>query len=265
MPTEKKPKRDTGKSYLERILEKLPAEKQTALKDVLLSDDIADLVGEGVLMKEEASRLVQEAEEEKNSSKRHYDEVTDWWEKKQARLAELHTENAELKRKVKGGGGDDDPETQPKPAPVALPPDLARKSDLAALEQQGAAYFNTMINLAGQHQVEFGVPLDVNKLVEHVRKVGVPVDRGGYDSFVSELRAEKQKKAVEAREAQIRKDEREKVLAEMSAPPLPTDGGTSPSFAHGTLRGLGKSGEKEFGVAAAVAGLNRRRAEGRSS
>lgn len=261
-------KRETGKTYLERILAKIPADKQGAVKDALLSDDIMDLVGEGVLMKEEASRLVQEAEEAKTTSKTHYDKVTEWWDEKQADIAKLRVENEELRKRVKGGGaGDDDPAPEPKPKPVELPADLVRKADLQQLEAQGAAYFNVMINLAGRHQQEFGVPLDVDKLVEHARKTGLPVDRGGYESFVSELRQAKEKKAVEAREAQIRKEEREKVLAEMSGPPVPTDGGLSPSFAQGTLRGLGKSGDgaKEFGVAAAVAGLNRRRAEGRSS
>lgn len=255
-------KRETGKTYLERILAKLPADKQGALKEALLTDDIADLVGEGVLMKEEATRLVQEAEEEKNRSKSHYDQVNDWWLKKQEDVATLRAENAELKKKVKGGGEGGDPDPEPKP--FELPADLVRKSDLQQLEQQGAAYFNVMINLAGRHQAEFGAPLDVDKLVEHSRKTGLPVDRGGYESFVSELRQAKEKKAQEAREAQIRKEEREKVLAEMSGPPVPTDGGVAPSFANGTLRGLGKAKEKEFGVAAAVAGFNRRRAEGRS-
>lgn len=269
MAKESKDKKAIGKTFMERVLERLPAEKRGDVQSLLLADEVLDLAGEGVLAKEDYSVKIQEAQALKANADTHKRQLDDWWAKELPVRAELREKIAKLEG-GRGGGGSDDPDPSPKPAPVTLPPDLIRKTDLDAAINQGLADVATLTTLAGRHQLEFGEALNVHELIAHAVQTGRPVANGGYDSYVGERRREReeQKRKKELQEAEERgaKKERERAAAErggeFGAGPL------APSFAEGTLRGLNlKPEEKDqkFGVDAAVRGMHQRRQAGGST
>lgn len=262
---QQKDKKELGKSFMERVLGKLPEEKRAAVADVLTSDELLELAGEGVLLKEDYSTLAQTAAQETAKANAHKASLDNWWEKNTGRLAALEAENARLK--AGGGSGSGDPEP-PKPAAAAVPANVVTKEDLQTALSQGLADVATLTTIASQHQLEFGEALDVRQLIAHAVQTGRPVANGGYDSFVQERRATKAEQARkrELAEAEERgaKKERERLAGERSGPP----DSSSPevltaAFANSTLRGLNLKPEEKgkYGVDAAVAGLHRRRQE----
>jgi hypothetical protein len=268
MAKQTKDKKELGKSFLQRVLEKLPEQARASVGEALLSDDLAEFAGEAVLMKEDYSTLAQTAAETKRLADAHKTMLDDWWVKKQGENADLRAKVTQLEASGKRRpAADDDPEPEPQPARPAPAADVVTKQDLQTALSQGLADVATLTTIAGQHQLEFGEPLDVHKLIAHAVQSGRPVANGGYDSFVAERRAVKsdqaRKKEIEEAEARGAKKAREEFQRAQSGPPDAT-AALSASFAEGTLRGLNLKPEdraKQFGTEAAVAGLFRRRQE----
>lgn len=267
MAKEPKDKKALGKGFVERMLERVPADKRDTLKEVLLADDILEYAGEGALAKEDYTTLAQSAAE----AQRRYDTVKakndEWYAANTGRLATLEAENARLKAAGGGGGGTDEPAPSTSRQP-ALPANVVTKEELQSAIAQGLADVATLTTISAQHQLEFGEALDMRQLIAHAVQTGRQVANGGYDSFVQERR---QVKAEQARKREIQeaeergaKKERERLAGERSTPPDSSSPAVlSASFARGTLRGLSLPPEEKakFGVDAAVAGLHRRRQE----
>lgn len=260
-----KDKKELGKSFMERVLDKLPADKREAFKADLLNDDLLEFAGEGVLAKEDYSTLAQQAAMETAGAKKHKENLDKWWEEKGPeyhRLKALET------------AGTIKPTEEPAPSggtskPAELPADLVRQGDLQTALNRGLADVAALTTLAGRHMAEFGEPLDAQALIAHAIQTNRQVTNGGYDSYVQERRAAKaeqaRKKEILEAEERGAKKAREEILRERSGPPdLVSPEALAASFGNGTLRGLNLKPEEraqKFGVDAAVAGLYRRRQE----
>lgn len=183
---------------------------------------------EGGLRQADYSKLTAEAQNAKAKFDELYTKNTEWFQERQADLADLdalRVEHADLKTKVTtGGAGDGRP----------LPDAITKKQfdDTLAETERGAVSFIAEANgLTLKHFKEFGEVLDIADLLKdkRVQQIGL---RGVYaDTFKDQLKA-KADAAEAARVDAIRKDERTKVLAEVAGShhPYPVVGNESSSL-----------------------------------
>ncbi len=197
-----------------------------------LGDAGLTALGNGVLRREDHSRLMNETAAEKAAAaaaKTQYDTLygqnKDWWETHQADLEELDR----LKAGLKPG--------EVKPGEVKEPKYLTAEeyAKQQAEVERGAVGFIAETNaLMLQHFQQFGEVLDINALLadRRIQQLGL---RGVYaDKHKAQLDAKIAEKSAAA-EQKIRDDERAKVLAERGSQhhPYPVRG-NEPS----TLDGL---------------------------
>lgn len=207
----------------------------------------------------------EEAEKKKSEVETWYTQLNTWHTGEQDRIKALESESAELQRLRSSGtfdDGDGEGGTPQPPQPSIDTSKFATREDIQRLQgglvDQGVTLYSALHGYNRSHFEEFGELLDMEALQAHVRKVGKPIDQGGYDSFVAERRKEAadadRKTAIE--EAEKRGEER--ALSRInSEPPYPTSG--APAFG-GTLAGLDKAaGAENRGVAAAVRNVMDRR------
>lgn len=258
MADKKRDKKASGKSFMERILEKIPEDKRTVIAEAMLtSDEVLELVGDGVLKQEEFSRLANETTEAKKSYENLYNQNLSWREQNIVDLTKGKAAADELERikKQKRGNGepDDDEETR-----RATPPDLTgfvKAEDLDSLiqkkllqtEESGLEVIKTLTRLSSRHMKEFDEALDPDEVITVAREKRLALPQA-YDLFVSDRREKRSKEKYdkEIKEAEARGEERARTAAQATPWPLAGEPGLT------TLSGLNKDKKKEFGVDSAV-------------
>ncbi len=282
------------------VLEPLFSEADRPIIHEKLAGNDAALIklGEGVLRQEDYSAKIAEATQADTKAKTWHASLDKWHVDIRTALKDAGFEGSDLtsiltavKTKMAalkatpaaGDGGDPVELTEARvtqiitdaiakhtPAAVTLPAGVTseRIDEAMAL----AAH---LPKLALKHFKTYGKELDTEALVEHARKTGKPIDRGGYEDFVKDdiaaaakLTHDKEIAEAEARGAARARGELS------SAPPWPTGGSENPEVVS-TLSGLshkdkdGKpTGGNAGGVTAAVELYNKltaARREGASS
>lgn len=260
-----KDKKEVGKSIFDKAMAKLPKEKQEALQ-ALLSDELYETVGEHGLMREDYSRLADEAKAAAAQAQGVYDANLNWRQEMGAEIAKGKEAVSTLDRmkaaglKLEDGGGN----PAPAPAPASVTAGLTQADldkALKGTESQGLQVMTLLADLAISHYDEFKEKIKTSDIVVAAQKSGSDLQTA-YNTLVAERRVERQKKDLEKQLADAEKRGAEKERAKQSAAPYPIgsmDAGGVPT----TLAGLTKDSAKraEFGVDAAVKRLN----EGRRS
>lgn len=262
MAAKTKDKKELGKSFLERVLAKLPEDKRAGVQDVLLGEEILEMAGESVLLKEDYSTLAQGAAAEAATWKAEKGRLDKWWGEKGEEYHRLKA--LEQAGTIGKARSDDEPAPAPTTSAPALPADLVRKNDLTDAGSRLYADLATLTTLAGKHQVEFGDALNAHELYAHCTQTGRSL-ADGYESFVAERRGTKaeqaRKREIQEAEERGAKKAREEFIRSQSAPPDAVSAVTA-SFEHGTLRGLNlkpEEREAKYGVEAAVRGYHERK------
>lgn len=254
---------------MEGVLSKIKDEaKRKEMEAIFLADeDIADYVGSGTLAQDEFSRVMAGAQALEERNKNWKTNLDTWHAEKLKDLEEGQAAIARLKALDASGGGGGNPNPDPDPNPNPTRVDLSgyiKKEEVQKLIQDGIAQASgevvplvtTMTRLADHHRATFGEALDTDGLVAHCRKVQLPMDRGGYEDFVKDKIAAKNKADQEAIVAAAEKRGEERALQRLNATPYPVVDGSEIT----TLSGLTKDPTKpgEYGVDAAVKLYNER-------
>lgn len=255
-----------GKVLAEKIAAKLPEAQRAGFLAIVAEEAALAELGDSALRQEDYSRLAAEAQGEGERAKQWKKQLDEWHEGKREDLNKLTKaleENEELKRKVAAGGsGGEGGDPTPAPAAPAFDEKAFNEKVMGQVNQTIAAATGSVVpllalmtTLAGKHSLEFGEPLDGGALIEHCTKTNLPIDKGGYEDFVREKRAEKEVARVD----KLVKDAEERGrLAGLQAgggtTPYPV-GGQEPS----TVSALFATDEQkgQFGVKAAVESYRR--------
>lgn len=219
-----------GSTFLAEVIGKLPAALQAQAKTIFDAAEAApaiEHVGNGALRQSDYSRTLTDAQAKVTEVETWKGSLDTWFESKKTDLEELAARRAGTFRAT------GDPVDPAKPAPVVPPVDtsafVSRKDFESVMDQteRGAvAFFSELNRLGLQHYQQFNEVLDTEALMKDPRlSKGVSL-REVYQDLHKEQIAAKAKAASDAAEAQIRKDEREKVQREMagSQHPYPVRG-----------------------------------------
>lgn len=243
-------KAERGRQFFSEVLSKLPENLQAEMQTYLQSDAAGEFltaVADGTMRQSDFSRAHNALAEQKAALERWQQSLETWRE--QANNDYLSG------RKINSKPGDpnpDNPDPNPDPAPSGgLDPTKVKAAIGQELNDREIHYANFMAEttrLSTEHYAKFGKVLDLRPVLAHpeLQRLGLEgtyrlVHKAEFDAADA--------KAAADREAQIRKDERDKVLAEVAASPLPgsvPDGGGSGS----PLDFLGD--KSDFSVDAAV-------------
>lgn len=261
-----KDKKEIGKSIFERALAKLPKEKQDKLQELLSEDTVLETIGEHGLMREDYSRLADEAKAEQAQAQAVYNANLTWREQKAIEIERGKEAIGALERMKAAGLKLDDPSGSGTPAAPATPAPASSgltkeeiEKMLRGTESQGLQVMGALNDIAISHYAEFGEKIKTSEIIAAAQKQGVDLNTA-YDTMVADRRAERQKKELAKQLEEAEKRGAEKERARQSAAPYPIgsmDAGGVPS----TLAGLTKDSAKraEFGVDAAVRRLNENR------
>lgn len=258
-----KDKKEVGKTIFERALAKLPKDKQDAFAALMSEESVLEVVGEHGLMREDYSRLADEAKAAAAQAQGVYDANLNWRQEMGAEIAKgkeavsalERMKAAGLKLEGDGAGAGTTTTTTPTQTPTGLTKEDIEKM-LRGTESQGLQVMSALSDLAISHYAEFGEKIKTGDIVAAAQKQGVDLATA-YNGLVADKREERQKKEFEKQLAEAEKRGAEKERAKLSAAPYPIgsmDAGGVPS----TLAGLTKDSVKraEFGVDAAVRRLN---------
>lgn len=266
-----KDKKEVGKTIFERALAKLPAEKQEAFKAFLAEDAVLDEIGEHALLRDDYSRLADEATAKAQQAEGVYNANLTWREQKAVEIAEGEKARTTLER-MKAAGlqlGEDEGQgqagaggtggTTTTTTSAGTPAGGLTKAEVESLlrgtETQGLAVMTTLTNIGMSHFKEFGEVIDTNTIVEAARKKGVDLPTA-YSSLVAERREETRQKDLAKQLADAEKRGFDKARAANADRPYPLD--SDPTAAPTTLSGLTKDQARrnDFGVDAAVRAFN---------
>ena len=163
-------------------------------------------LGNNVLRQDEFSRSMNElagqrtaTETEAAKARALYDSNKEWWDAKQAEMAELDALRAQVAGKPAGT-----------PDPTKPEPKYLTAEDLAQTERGAVAFIAEANRLTMQHFQQFGEILDINALLgdKRVQQIGLV---GVYaEKFKPQLDAKAAERAAAAEE-KIRADERQKI------------------------------------------------------
>lgn len=252
-------KKEAGQAYLDGILKHIPEAQRAAVKEALSADAVAEAAGEGVLLRDDYSRAMDALQRDSEALKRYHGELQTWYEGEAGKLSRVNELEAEVE-KLKSGTPPADPG---KGGPPAFDPKqfLSREEAGKLLDQalqttagNVSAYQTYLLNLAINHMHEFGQPLDIMALDQRAKKENKRVDIL-YQEVTKEARDAKLAKAAADHDAEIRKQERERMEEEFRkrAPAMPYPMGNEPSDPNVTLTGIaGQKQDQQFGVQAAV-------------
>lgn len=256
----KKSAKDEGAKFIEGILAKIPEDKRAAAKEALMGEAIVEEVGSHVLRQSDYDRMADETAKAKALFEQKYNENLKWYEQKAGALQEtdaLRAKIAELE-KTRAAGTSDDGEN---PVEAALKKiDLkqyvtrtdAEKAMAEALARRDLQYVDfttTMTELATEHLLNFKEKLDTKALFKLASEKQLTLP-AAYAELSADKREAKQAAEAKAREEELEKRIREKVMLENSGRgPYPTPDNNS-GYAGDTLAGL-KEGKTDY-VAAAV-------------
>lgn len=255
-----KSKKEAGQEYLKQVLALIPEAQRTAVQEALSADASVEALGSPFVEAESAAEVrIAEATKVKNETLAYKQNLDKWYADTQGTFGKQQAE-LEAKLKAAAANPNPDPEGTPKlPANLVTKEDLTKQvADMIAASERGGmgaiAYFAT---LGVNHFQKFGEALDVNQLVANATQAGKTVP-AYYQEMIAPRLAEMDKKSALEQEAKIRKDEREKVQAELRkqdghrAYPLPGSGTEDPSTLGGLTKSNGKDANPEFGVKAAL-------------
>lgn len=254
-----KSKKEAGQEYLKNVLALIPEAQRASIQEALSVETAIEALGSPFVEVETAAeaRIAQAAQKEQQvlGYKQNLDK---WYANTQTTFGKQQTELEEKIKKaalVTPGDG----------STPAIPPDVVTKADLTkqvqeivtASERNGMGAIGYFTTLANKHYDTFKEPLDVMQLVQNATQAGKTVPQY-YQELVAPKLAEIEKKRATDHDAQIRKDEREKILAESRkqeghrAYPLPGLGAEDPSTLGGLEKSNGKDANPDFGVKAAL-------------
>ena len=256
-----KSKKEAGQDYLKQVLALIPEAQRTAVQEALSQDTAVEALGSPFVEAESAAEVrIAEATKKEQLNLSYKQQLDKWYTDTQGTFS---AKEKELEDKIKKASliTPGDPDATPK-----LPPDLVTRADLtkqvqdaiAASERGGMGAIAYFSSLATSHYDKFKEPLDISQLVQNATQAQKTVP-AFYQEMIAPRLAKMDADRAKENEEKIRKDEREKVQAELRkseghrAYPLPGSGAEDPS----TLGGLSKSNGKdaanpEFGVKAAL-------------
>ncbi len=207
-----------GKTFLEGILEKIPADKREGVKALLEVEDVLEAAGGGALMQDEFSRAMAALQDKENGVKVWRENLTDWHQEK-------------LKSLTDG------------------------EARINAAAAQMVPFVSVMSNLSVKHYKEYGELLDTNALLAHSQKIGLALDRGAYEDFVKDKEAEKSKKKYEEDIAAAERRGAERALQQAGSPTPYPIGNSEPTTLSGL--NLSAEKKADFGVGAALTEFNK--------
>lgn len=197
----------TSDEYLKKVLQYVPEAEQ---------GDLLERLGDHVLMRDDYSRLSDEAaaakraaDEEAAKGKALYESNLKW---REDNLKALQAEQQKLEeqKKALATTSNLDPTFD---ASKFLTKEEAAKLTAAArrdVEAQSLALSDALDAIRARHFKEFGEYLPQGELIAHARKIGKPVDQA-YEDLTRERYAKKQEQATE----QWKKDERARIEKEV--------------------------------------------------
>ena len=253
--------KDVATQYLESLLSKIPEDKRAAVKEALNNDAALEDLGEHVLRQADYSRAMDEAKKIKASAEDHKARLDQWWGENNKRLVDgtaalKKLEELDQKRKTAAAADNGDDTIT-----AALKKDLegyvtrvdaekALNEALARRDMQFANFTMTLNDLSMRHYIDFKERLNTEELFNRARQENKPLNVV-YDEMSKDLREAKQKAEDEAKEKDLERRIREKVIAEQSARgPYPV-----PDMSEGVspLSGLTRDGKKGDYLAEAIA------------
>lgn len=212
-------KAELGKSFLDELVGKLPADKQDSVRTILSSPEAAaalehagsrlsPLEGERARLEQQQTQL---ANQEARLTRWHEDLAT--WKKNTE--ADFVDRDKKLTEREAGGGRT--PPAAPEPgAPKGVTPEEISDAIGKVLAQREPAYVKYVADVSrigAQHQLQFKEVLDVDALIRHPK-----IGELGFEGVYREVHAEKLQKLEADRKVaereQIRAEERAKILAE---------------------------------------------------
>lgn len=214
-----------GKAFLDQVLGKLPEADRAAVSAALTKPEAEaalKTVGEGVLMRSDYSKVMDEVTKSKAELDAELARLTDV-NRQQTAWYETNKPLLELGKKAKDSGWEGAGRTTDDlKEPVKLPDNVITKDALDAREQEAAGYMEYITRLGLTHLQTFGEILDVTALRRDPRaaKVGI---QGVYDAIYGPKIQEKQSAAEKARIDKLVADGvAEQLRKTGSRPPYPT-------------------------------------------
>ena len=257
----KREKKDVGKSIWEAAMAKLPAEKQALLKDFAPDESMLEVFGEHGLLRDDYSRLADQAKSEAEKATALYNENLKWRDENTVVMAKGKEALSTLERMRAAGvdmnvSGDGGTTTTTTTQPSTISQEDFNKA-LRQTELQGISLMTTLTSLVGKHFKEFGDSLDTQEVVAAAQKSGTDV-LTAYNNLVAERRETVRKAEFEKEIAKAKKAGYEEGISKASSLPFP---GPSGDVVPTTLSGLTKDPAKlnSFGVEAAVREFNQNR------
>jgi hypothetical protein len=255
-----KSKKEAGQEYLKQVIALIPEAQRQVVQEALSADTAVEALGSPFHEAEtRAEQAIAEAAKIKGEVGAYKQNLDKWYTDTQGTFGK---QQAELEAKLKAAttaAANPDLDAPKLPANLVTKEDLTKQvADMIAASERGGmgaiAYFTT---LGVNHFNKFGEALDVNQLVANATQAGKTVP-AYYQEMIAPRLAEMEKKSAAEAEAKIRKDEREKVQAELRkqeghrAYPLPGSGTEDPSTLGGLTKSNGKDANPEYGVKAAL-------------
>ncbi len=212
---------DRGKEILLELVGKAKTpELQASLKALGQDEELLTMLGDKTLKQDEFSRLANELkakEDEFNQTyarvQAHENELNTWYSKTYrdaaigAEISKAGGLDKFLEARVRGAGstGEEPDDEQPRraaaPAPIDttkfLTTDQAQQMLANAMRQAGGVNRELVAltsRLAVSHAKEFNAILDVDKLYAFCDQHQIPLNKGGYEAFIKDLRDEQNQK-----------------------------------------------------------------------
>jgi hypothetical protein len=192
-------RRESGKTYLDEVLAKIPDEAKRKEAAAILSpvEAVLDTLGDGYLRQEDHTKGRNELAEAQKLVEAERARLTGWLKDQEAYLKEYN----EIKPKydefvAKGGNGNGDDDEHRATIPAEVMKKLERldelekglKERLDGLEANGVGLMVEFHKLDRQHREEFNAPLDFDDLLKYAKEKGTNV-RAAYMERFAEARA----------------------------------------------------------------------------
>lgn len=176
----------------------------------------------GILRQSDYSRRQDELARERQTLQDRWKAANDEYQRMQTDYQSTVAEKEEAARKL------EEAEKKLKEAPQIDPAKFVSRDDVTKQFQDfafnSAAYLADVLEIAGEHQDLFGKRVSAQELLQKsVEAKKTPREYWMETYKVQDARDERTKKAQEERDNAIRREEREKVIAEVSKPPAARD------------------------------------------
>lgn len=189
-------RRESGKTYLDEVLTKIPDEAKRKEAAAILSpvEAVLDTLGDGFLRQEDHTKGRNELAEAQKLVEAERARLSRWLKDQEAYLKEYN----EIKPKydeLVARGGNEDGEHQA----AVIPPEVMKKLErldelekglkerLDGIEANGVGLMVEFHKLDRQHREEFNTPLDFDELLKYAKEKGTNV-RAAYTERFAEAR-----------------------------------------------------------------------------